>query len=145
MVTSLEIMINGILAGKGTVGRLLTEDTLIESVNGIVLKVDEVLNVVQATLHNADTLVGELTSVGRSGGGLIDSLALVTDQVRTALQDAVTILGNLRGASGEVAPLMKNVRDDLDEAERMLQTVQQNWLYRKIAGKRDDPLLKEGP
>ncbi len=145
MVTSLETMINGILAGKGSVGRLLTEDTLIESVNRITGTVEEVLNNVQTTLSGADTLIGELTTVGRSGGNFIDSLSFVTERIRTVLADAVTVLGNLRGASGEVAPLITDVRSDLDEAERMLQTLQQSWLYRKIAGKRDDPLLKEGP
>ena len=145
MVTSLETMINGVLAGKGSVGRLLTEDTLVEMVQRIARNVDGLITVAQTTLENADTLVDEISSVGRSGGGFIDSLAFVTEQVRVALEDAVVLLANLRGASENVTPMMNEVQEDLDEAERMMQTIQRNWLYRKIAGKRDDPLLKEGP
>lgn len=145
MVTSLETMINGVLAGKGTVGQLLTEDTLVALIHRIALNIDGLIAVAKTTLASADTMVGEITTVGRSGGTFIDSLSLITDQVRVAMDEAGTLLGNLRGASGNVAPLMQGVQDDLDEAQRMMQTLQHSWIYRKVAGKRDDPLLKEAP
>ena len=145
MVTLVETMLTGILEGKGTVGRLLTEDSLVELAYGIGDDVERLLRSAQTSLRGTDTLIGELTSLGRSGGGFIDSLTLVMQRVHTSLDDAGAILKNLRGASDDVGPMLREVRDDIAEAERIMKTLRQSWIYRQLAGPGEDPLLKEGP
>ncbi|MBN1309125.1 MAG: MCE family protein [Chitinispirillaceae bacterium] len=145
MVTLIETMLTGVLEGKGTVGRLLMEDTLVELVNGIGRNFDELVSATQGSLRGVDTLIRELTALGRSGSGFIDSLTFVAERVRTSLDDAGVVLKDLRGASGEVAPMLTGVRDDLGEAEKMMRTLQQSWIYRALSGPHDDPLLKGSP
>ncbi len=145
MVTLLETMLTGILGGKGTVGQLLTKDTLAGLVNGIGRNVDDLVSAAQGSLRGIDTLILEFTALGRGGRGFIDSLNFVSQRVRTSLDDVGAILKNLHGASEDVTPMLKEVRDDIGEAQRMMQTLQQSWIYRKLEGKREDPLLKGSP
>ena len=41
--------------------------------------------------------------------------------------------------------MLREVRDDIAEAERIMKTLRQSWIYRQLAGPGEDPLLKEGP
>ena len=145
MVTLLETMLTGILEGKGTVGRLLTDDSIIELAHGIGSDIERVLAAAQFSLRGADTLINELTLLGRNGGGFIDSLNRITQQVRTALDDAGIVLKNFRDASEDVSPMLREVREDIGEAERMMKTLQRSWIYRQLSGSEDDPLLKGAP
>ncbi|MBN1576743.1 MAG: MCE family protein [Chitinispirillaceae bacterium] len=145
MVTLLETMLTNVLEGKGTIGRLLTEDTLIDLINVIGRNVDDLVSATQGSLRGVDTLILELTALGRSGSGFIDSLNFVAERVRTSLDDAGVILKNLRGASEDVTPMLTEVREDIGEAEKMMKTLQQSWIYRTISRARDDPLLKGSP
>ena len=145
MVTSFETLISGILEGKGTVGRLLTEDTLVNLVNGVVRGVDGLVAAARTTMGATDTLLAQFTTLGRSGNGFVDSLKFVADKVRASLGEVEAILKNLHGASGDVAPLLQNLNDDLGEAEKMMKTLGQSWVYRTITGPSNDPLLKESP
>jgi phospholipid/cholesterol/gamma-HCH transport system substrate-binding protein len=145
MVTLVETMLTGVLEGKGTVGRLLTEDSLVTMAHQISRSVDQLVQSTEVTLVNADTLINELTGLGRSGSGFIDSLNQISGQVRETIDKATAILENLEGASEDVAPLLGDVQEELGEVERMMRALQQSWIYRKITGESDDPILKGTP
>jgi phospholipid/cholesterol/gamma-HCH transport system substrate-binding protein len=145
MVTSLDSLISGIIAGKGTVGKLLTEDTLVDLVVAVIRGVDSLVASARGTMGKTDTLLAEVTALGRNGNGFIDSLMFVSGKLRGSLDEVEAILKNLHGASDDVTPLLKNLDNDLGEAEKMMKTLEQSWLYRKVTGPADDPLLKESP
>lgn len=145
MVTLVETMLTGVLEGKGAVGKLLTEDSLVQMAQQIGRNVDKLVRATEATLVNADKLINELTGLGRSGSGFIDSLNRISSQVSGAIDKATAIIDNLEGPSEDVAPLLGDVQEDLSEVERMMKALQQSWIYRKITGENGDPFLKGSP
>jgi phospholipid/cholesterol/gamma-HCH transport system substrate-binding protein len=145
MVSLIENLLVDLSQGKGTIGKLLTDDTLIHLVNGAIRNADGLLLAAGSSLRHVDTLLFELTALGKSGSGFVDSLNFVAEQLRLTLDDVATILDNLKGASGDISPLLSEVQNSVTEAEQMMRTLQQSWIYRKVTGESDDPLLKGSP
>ncbi len=145
IVSRLESVISGISEGRGTVGRLLAEDTMVEIAHAIGRNVEDLVSAAGAAVLLTDTLLREFTSLGRTGNGILDSLGFIAGRVRLSLEDVSAILKNFRGASDDVAPMLDEVRDDIREAERMMSVLQKSWIYRRIAGEPEDPLLKGSP
>jgi len=145
MVETIGNVIDGIAQGKGTAGQLLTGDSIAGMIEGIGTDVSGLIGSVGMTLRNVDTLVKELTGLSRSGSGVIDSFSFAAAGVRSLLGDVSVILENVKNASDDVEPLLDQVRSEIDEADRMMRTLQRSWIYRKMDGKRNDPLLKGTP
>lgn len=145
MVESFSALVNGIAQGKGTAGQFLVGDSLSGLVQGIGGNVNGLIGNVGHTLQNVDTLIKELTRLSRSGNGVIDSFAFVAGEVRTMLGNVAEILDNVKSASTDVQPLLDQVQQEIGEADRMMKTLQQSWIYRSMDGKRKDPLLKGTP
>lgn len=145
MVESIAGLIDGISRGQGTVGQLLVGDSISGLVQGVGGNVNGLIGSVGVTLQNVDTLIKELTTLSRTGNGMIDSFAFVSAEVRLMLGNVTEILDNVRSASTDVQPLLDQVQNEISEADRMMKTLQQSWIYRTMDGKRTDPILKGTP
>lgn len=146
VIANIESLVTGITQGRGSIGQILVKDTLAGLVNKIGRDVSTMIGSAGSTMHNVDSLLGELTLLGKNGNGMIDSFSFVAAEVRTSLAQVVAILENVKDASGHVEPLLEDVRFEIGEADRMMRSLQQSWIYRQIdGGKRDDPMLKEAP
>ncbi len=145
MISTFENIIRDVSEGKGTVGRLLKEDILLKVAQEVGLSVGQVLSAARSSMAGIDTLIKEMTTAGRGGSGFIDSLQSILIQVKASLEDASVILKNLRNASEDVEPLMREVKDDIAEADMMIRSLKRSWIYRRIAGEGADCLLKDVP
>ncbi|MBN1130827.1 MAG: MCE family protein [Chitinispirillaceae bacterium] len=145
MVEQVELIIRGIAEGKGNLGRLLNEDSLVRQVQGIMTNVNGIT--VQSTrmMKQVDLLLATLNKAGATGAGLADSVATLMTTVQKSLGDASVIMENVKDLSGNFAPMLGQVQDNLDQAETMMRGLQKNWLVRQAVGKPEDKMLKEEP
>jgi len=132
-------------SGEGTVGRLLKDDTLYRQISqitvaalGVTSDVRRLAASTRGVIGRADSLLVSIkdvgTSVGASGLTLVDSLMTLVNTVNKSFDDIGQILDNLKTVSGGAPELMDRLKDDLDEAELLMKSLQKNWLFRKTMG-----------
>jgi phospholipid/cholesterol/gamma-HCH transport system substrate-binding protein len=145
MVNQVDSVIRQIAGGKGNIGRLLLEDTLFLQVQRIVSNVNGIT--VQSTrmMRQVDSLLGSLNKTGMVGAGVADSVAVLMTTVQKSLGDAAVIMENVKNISGNFAPMLNQVQDNLDQAEVMMRGLRKNWLVRQAVGNVEDRMLKEAP
>jgi phospholipid/cholesterol/gamma-HCH transport system substrate-binding protein len=145
MIGQIDSIIRRIAAGKGTVGKLLSEDTVITQTSAILQNVKGITVQSSKIMKQVDSLFGTINTVGASGVVLVDSLKTVMAGVQKTLADAQVIMGNVKDVSAHFGPMVEQVQDNLDQAEVMMRGLQKNWLIRKMTGKPDDKMLKNEP
>ena len=145
MISALEESIRLVMSGKGTVGRLLTEDTLINMLQGIGRNVNSLAVKSRGAVVKADGLIDNLNSVTYQGSEFLDSLGELMGKVKVALASADIVLKDFQAVSGELPGTVDQVQNDIREAEIMMRSLQNSWLFKRLSGKGTDPLLKENP
>lgn len=145
MVDQVDSIIRRIAGGKGNIGRLLSEDTLFSQVQLIIRNVSGITLQSTRMMRQVDSLLNTLNKTGTTGAGLADSVATLMTTVQKSLGDAAIILENVKNISGNFAPMVNQVQDNLDQAEVMMRGLRKNWLVRKAVGKVEDKMLKEEP
>ena len=145
MVDQVDSIIRQIAGGKGNLGRLLADDTLISQVQLIVRNVNGITMQSTRVMRQVDSLLGTLNKAGTTGAGLADSVATLMTSVQKSLGDAAVIMENMKNLSGNFSPMLNQVQDNLDQAEVMMRGLQKNWLVRQAVGKPEDRILKEAP
>ncbi|MBN2036340.1 MAG: MCE family protein [Chitinispirillaceae bacterium] len=145
MVEQVDLIIRQIAGGKGNLGRLLAEDTLINQVQTIVGNVNAITLKSTRMMAQVDSLLGTLNRTGVLGATLVDSVTIMLATVQKALGDATVIMDNVKKVSGDFAPMMDQVQDNLNQAEVMMRGLQKNWLVRQAVGKPEDKMLKDEP
>lgn len=80
-------ILEGVRAGRGTVGKLMTDDTLYRNLNDVAQKTRDIAaNVKQATADARETL-GEMRRRGGQAGGLMTNLQLTLGEANEAITD----------------------------------------------------------
>jgi len=145
MIGRIDTIVRQIASGKGAIGRLLSEDTLITQAQSILRNVNAVTGRSSGMMKQVDTLLAALNTIGASSVTMVDSIKTVMNGVQKALSDAQVIVGNVKGVSGNFNPMINQVQNNLDQAEVMMRGLQKNWLIRKLTGKPEDKMLKNDP
>ncbi|NLG18633.1 MAG: MCE family protein [Fibrobacter sp.] len=145
MITTVEQTLQTVLSGKGTVGRLITEDTLLNTLQDLGRKANSLAGQAGVTVSKTNGLIDDISSLAGQGGQFIDSLQQIIQNVAIALEKADGVLKDLQGVSGQLPETMVQVRDDLWEAENMLKSVQKSWILKRLSNKGEDPLLDQNP
>jgi phospholipid/cholesterol/gamma-HCH transport system substrate-binding protein len=158
LLSELTFIARDINSGEGTVGRLLKDDTLYRQISqisiaalGVTSDVRRLLAATRGVVGSADSLLVSLkdvsAGVGASGLTLVDSLMTLVNTVNKSFDDIGQILNNLKTASGDAPELMERLKEDLDEAELLIKSLQNNWLFKKALGPdaHKNPHLTEKP
>jgi ABC-type transporter Mla subunit MlaD len=145
MVNQIDSIILRIAGGKGNIGRLLSEDSLFSQVQRIVSNINGITVQSRRMMRQVDSLLCSLNKTGTVGVGLADSVAVLITTVQKSLGDAAVVMENVKNISGDFAPMLNQVQDNLDQAEVMMRGLRKNWLVRQAVGKVDDRMLKENP
>jgi phospholipid/cholesterol/gamma-HCH transport system substrate-binding protein len=145
MIGQIDSIIRRIASGKGSVGKLLNEDTVITQTSTILRNVNMVTVQSSKIMKQVDSLMGTINTVGASSIVLVDSLKTVMSGVQKALSDAQVIMGNVKDVSAHFGPMVDQIQDNLDQAEVMMRGLQKNWLIRQMTGKPEDRMLKNEP
>lgn len=145
MISTVEHTLHTVLSGKGTIGRLITEDTLINQLQELGRRANSLAGKSGKTISSADVLINNLNGLAEQGGSFMDSLTLLVQKTMIALEKADSVLRDVKSISGQLPETMVQVRDDLSEAENMMKAVQNSWIFRRLSEKGDDPLLDKNP
>ena len=145
MIGQMDSIIRRIAAGKGAVGKLLSEDTVINQTSDILRNVNGITLQSANIMKQVDSMFRTVNAVGASSVGLVDSLKMVMAGVQKTLADAEAVMANAKDASEHFSPIIEQIQGNLDNAEVMMRGLQKNWLIRRMAGKPEDNMLKNEP
>jgi phospholipid/cholesterol/gamma-HCH transport system substrate-binding protein len=145
MIGRIDTIVRQIAAGKGAIGKILIEDSLVTQVQSILQNVNRITGRSSGMMKQVDTLLASLNTIGASSVTMVDSIKTVMNGVQKAMADAQVIVGNVKGASGNFNPMINQVQSNLDQAEIMMRGLQKNWLIQKLTGKPEDRMLKNDP
>jgi phospholipid/cholesterol/gamma-HCH transport system substrate-binding protein len=144
-VETLQKILQNILDGKGTVGRLMKEDTLVtiaqsvgRNANGLVLRA-------YGTLARVDTILVKVAAIGEKGKGIADSVTQIASKVGRLVTDVNLLVNSIQTTSRDLPGVMNRVQSDISEVELLLKALQNNVIVKSGINSQADPLLNDNP
>jgi phospholipid/cholesterol/gamma-HCH transport system substrate-binding protein len=146
-------IVNGLKEGGGTLGQFLTNDTLFRNINkagagvlAAVSNVEKLTGDARGTVRNADSLLITVTALGKGGTAFVDTLSALIKTANGTVAQINGILDNVKTASDDVPVIMNRLQRDLDEADYMIKTLREGWLFRQMSGPQPkNPHLADTP
>jgi phospholipid/cholesterol/gamma-HCH transport system substrate-binding protein len=153
ILNDVAVIVNGIKEGEGTVGQLLRNDTLYRNINKTSVgasvaasNLGKVTEDIRGTVRNADSLLFSFTDLGKGGTKFVDSLHTLINTANGAISQVGEILKDVKTVSSDVPEIMDRLQRDLDEAEYMIKTLQEGWIFKQMSGPQPkNPHLAETP
>jgi len=142
-IDTFQKILQKILDGKGTVGRIINEDTLLLIAQDIGRKASAVIGHANGTLKQVDTIFSKVGAIGDKGKQLADSIVEISGKVNKLVIDIDTLVRGVQNTSKDLPGLMNKVQSDLSEVELMLKALQNNWLLKSSIQSQKDPMLDE--
>lgn len=131
MVETFESILREVDEGKGLVGHLVKEDTLVSMVHDLLGDFGRMARSADRAVKRADRTFVKFEELGDAGLGVADSLIAVIDSIAPAVERATALLASLHDASGQLPPLLEQAQVDLEEIELLLKGLQGHWLFRR--------------
>jgi hypothetical protein len=100
-----------IQAGQGTVGKLITDTTLVDQAQELLAKANQSMNQLQGAVTN----------------------------VNLAAADLPGVTGALADEAKDLPGLVRQTQTSMRELERLIEALQKNWLVRKYVNKTNPP------
>lgn len=146
-------IVKGIKEGEGTIGQLFSNDTLFRNINrtgagaaALTSNLGKIAEDTRGTVRNVDSLLLTVTALGKGGTAFIDTLHTIINTVNGTVNGLNDILKNVKTASDDVPEIMTRLQRDLDEAEYMIKSLQESWMFKQISGPQPkNPHLAETP
>ncbi len=110
----------GIEAGKGTVGKLITDPAMAEDVQSLMARADETMSQLQGVVTNLDLAVKNVQN------GTV-RLPEITDAVANETKD--------------LPGLVMQTKSSMTELERLIEAMQKHWLLRRYVNQTNPPPL----
>jgi phospholipid/cholesterol/gamma-HCH transport system substrate-binding protein len=145
MIGQVDSIIRKIASGKGAVGKLISEDTVINQTSDILRNINGITVQSSNIMKQVDSMFRTVNAVGASSVELVDSLKTVMSGVQKTIADARSVMANAKDASEHFGPMVDQIQGNLDQAEVMMRGLQKNWLIRSMTGKPEDKMLKNAP
>jgi phospholipid/cholesterol/gamma-HCH transport system substrate-binding protein len=138
MFNQIQDILRTVQEGKGSVGRILMNDTLallleqtVRDARRLVGGANRTLGGLDQTMGTLDTTLQSYAVVGGNVGGLLDSLAGVVAGVNGLMGQVAPILKGFQTLPAEVNKTMQGLQRDLRETETLIKAVQRHPLIRK--------------
>lgn len=113
----IEKMAGDIEAGKGTVGKLITDTSLLDEAHELLAKASQTVSQLQGAVTN----------------------------VNLAAADLPGITGAVADEAKDLPGLVRQTQTSMRELERLIEAVQKNWLVRKYVNKTNPPPIAPEP
>ncbi len=125
-------------AGEGTVGMLLTDSTLAEKTISIAGKVETTIDEVDAVLRDVHRMTAGLPDAAQMARDL-ETIREILENVRAATE-LLPAMAETAGAEIEDIPgMIRQIRQNLREAEELVEAVKRHWLIRKYVETAEPP------
>jgi phospholipid/cholesterol/gamma-HCH transport system substrate-binding protein len=143
-IDTFQKILQNILEGKGTIGRIMKEDTLVTIAQQIARNANSLVSHANITLRQVDTILYKVGDIGEKGKQIADSVKELSGKIITLVTDVNGLVIGLSGATKDVPALMGKVQSDISEVELLLKALQNNWLIKGSINGQKDPMLNEG-
>jgi phospholipid/cholesterol/gamma-HCH transport system substrate-binding protein len=144
-VEILQKILQEILEGKGTVGRLIREDTLLTIAQGAGRNANGLILRAYTTLARVDTVLIKVAEIGDKGKGIADSITVIASKIERLVTDINLLVTSVQTMSHDVPGLMTRVQTDIAEVELLLKALQENFIIKSGINSQSDPLLNDNP
>jgi phospholipid/cholesterol/gamma-HCH transport system substrate-binding protein len=144
-VEVLQKILQEILEGKGTVGRLIKEDTLLTLAHGTVRNANGLILRAYKTLARVDTILVKVAAIGEKGKGIADSVTVVASKIVTLVTDVNLLVKSMQSMSKDLPAVMTRVTTDITEVELLLKALQSNFIIKSGINSQADPLMNDNP
>ncbi len=131
MVEKLQELVEAVLEGKGTVGRLLLDDELYESLNSVTRGVASVTRNARMTMGNVDALLDTLTAAGSGSALLLDSALTTVKDFNALMANVDSLVSGFKPLPSDMRALLSTMHTDMRETEVILKALQDHWLLRR--------------
>lgn len=147
MVATFERILLDVDAGKGFVGHLMKDDTLVTLVADVVSEFGRTARIANRALRNMDAAFKDFGELSRTSSEVPAALLASLDSIGPAITDARVLLQNLNQTTGYLPPVLEQAQTDLEEIEVLLKGLQKHWLFRRSVrkGQEDDEDEEEIP
>ncbi|MBD3420994.1 MAG: MCE family protein [Chitinivibrionales bacterium] len=122
-------------AGRGTLGRLLKDDSLYAMVLDLGDDVDEVAIGMETTLRNFDQALHSFETLGQGGKKMIDSAVILVDQFNGLMENVDSLVTNTHALPKNLEAVMAGLTRDIEQTEILLKALQRHWLLRRSVKK----------
>ena len=143
-IDTFQKILQNILEGKGTIGRIMKEDTLVTIAQQIARNANSLVSHANITLRQVDTILYKVGDIGEKGKQIADSVKELSGKIITLVIDVNGLVNGLSSATKDVPALMGKVQSDVSEVELLLKALQNNWLIKGSINGQKDPMLNEG-
>jgi phospholipid/cholesterol/gamma-HCH transport system substrate-binding protein len=136
--------------GEGTVGRLLSEDTLMKEVEALISQLTDNIGRLEPLFDELETTVGNISKISakinKQSGDLPEvtlklkevlvSVKAVMDDLSKTTPQLPRIAENMADATDSIPVLMLQTQQVMAELEQLLRQLQSNWLLGGKAGRK---------
>jgi phospholipid/cholesterol/gamma-HCH transport system substrate-binding protein len=143
-LASLSVVSARIADGKGNVGRLLSDDSLMDELESTVAELQQTMSSVSVVVANLEATTREVAGMTAGFGAQSRKLPEMIDNTNATLQSLHTVVAEVGRTMPEVTDLMRNsatasnalptllaqTQQTLAELERLLVQLQGSWLLR---------------
>jgi len=157
LLNDVAAIVNGIKEGEGTVGQLFMNDTLYRNINrtaagalavtsNVSSSVGKIAEDARGAIRNTDSLLLSVTALSKGGATFIDTLNAMINTANGTINQIGGILKNVKTVSDDVPEIMARLQRDMDEAEYMLKSLRESWMFKQLSGPQPkNPHLAETP
>jgi phospholipid/cholesterol/gamma-HCH transport system substrate-binding protein len=124
LLARLDTLAMGVEQGKGSVGKLLTETTLADQAQKLLVRANEAMSELQETETN---------------------LEIAVKNVQNGTARLPEITGAMANEAKDLPGLVEQTQMSMRELERLIEGLQRNWLVRKYINKTNPPPLRPLP
>jgi ABC-type transporter Mla subunit MlaD len=144
-VETLHQLMQNILDGKGSVGKIFKEDTLVNLAKSIERNANSLIMRAHMTLARVDTILIKVAQIGDKGKQVADSIVVISGKVTKLITDVNLLVNSVNTTSQDLPGVMNRVQGDISEVELMLKALQNNFLFKSGINSQADPLLNDNP
>ncbi|MFC1580984.1 MlaD family protein [Thermodesulfobacteriota bacterium] len=152
-ISNLNALSEKINSGEGSVGRLLTNDTLVTETEGLIRNLRLSLKRMGPILEEIQKTTQGLTRLTENLGSETEELPALTNQARETLGKLSELISDLRKASKDLPRITKGIGDStenlptlvlqaqetLRELEKLVEKLQSSWLVGQSGGGQKEP------
>jgi phospholipid/cholesterol/gamma-HCH transport system substrate-binding protein len=142
LLANLNTISGKISRGEGTVGRLLSEDTLIKEVEALISRLNENIARLEPLFNTLETTVGNVSEISAKINKQSKDLPEVTLKLKEVLVSVKAVMDDLSRTTPQLPGIAKNMGDATDsipvlmlqtqqvmaELEQLLKQLQSSWL-----------------
>jgi len=144
-IETFQKILQNILDGKGTVGRIMKEDTLVTIAQSLGRNVNGLLVQARGTVARVDTVLVKVAQMGDKGKLLADTVITIGSKVSKLVSDVNLLVNSAQGAAKDVPQMMERVQSDMADVELMLKALQSNPIIKSGISTQSDPMLLDNP